>query len=180
MTGKKVVLVVAFEGYQQAEYGEPKRLLEEAGVTVTTASNQLGAAIAKDGSTTPVDMLVQNINVDAYDAIIFIGGPGALDALDNESSYTVIKQAYRKQKIVGAICISTRILAKVGILQDKKATGWNGDQELETLYRAQNVTYVNQDVVVDDLIITAAGPAAAIHFGETIIRLLTAQNGWGD
>lgn len=179
MQGKKIVLVVAFEGYQQAEYNEPKRLLEEANVTVITASNSLGSAIAKDGSTTPVDLLVNDIVVDEYDGVVFVGGPGALEALDNQESYAVIKAAAKKQKIVGAICISTRILAAANVLTEKKATGWNDDGKLEEIYREHHAEYVNQDVVVDENIITATGPAAAIHFGETLIRLLTTQNGWG-
>ena len=45
-----------------------------------------------------------------------------------------MQQAYKAGKIVGAICYSPRILAKAGILKDKKATGWNDDHELEATF----------------------------------------------
>ena len=169
---KKVLLVVAQEGYQQVEYNEPKKILEDAGINVVTASTMSGAAIAKDGSSTKVDVLLSNVDVSSYDGIFFIGGPGALENLDNEASYRVIKDAAKLAKPLGAICVSPRILVKTGILTNKRATGWNDDHELDSIFRAYNVDYVPDDVVVDGNIITAVGPQAAKAFGKAILDLV--------
>jgi protease I len=169
---KKVLFVVAHEGYQQIEYGEPKKLLETAGIKVITASNAPGFAIAKDGSTTAVDVLIKNVNVADYDGIFFIGGPGALEHLDNQDSYILIKAIAGTKKPLGAICISTRILAKAGVLTQRKATGWDGDHKLAELFKEYDVEYVKQGVVIDGHIITAVGPHAALEFGKAIINLL--------
>jgi len=177
MATKKVLFVVASSGYQSIEYGVPKKLLEQAGFTVLTASNMPGTAVAKDESTTPVDLVLSDIVVADYDGIIFIGGPGALEHLDNEISYAIINNAAEAQKPLGAICVATRILARAGVLKDKQATGWNGDNELGALYKKHGVYYVPKDVVQDDTIVTATGPDAAREFAEHIITMLQEEEG---
>lgn len=172
MAQPKIVLVVAHEGYQQVEYGTPKRILEDIGYKIITASDAAGAAIAKDGSTTQVDILIQDINPKEFDGIFFIGGPGALEHLDNETSYKMIRSAANSEIPLGAICISTRILAEAGILKGKNATGWDGDHKLADIYKNYTVHYVPEKVVVDGLIITASGPEAAEEFGQEIIAMI--------
>ena len=39
-----------------------------------------------------IDLLVSDIKLNEFDAVIFIGGPGCLKNLDNENSYKVIRQ----------------------------------------------------------------------------------------
>lgn len=164
-----IILVVANQGYQPIEYSTPKQLCEAAGIKVITASNKAGIATAKDGSTTTVDITVDKINIENYDGIFFIGGPGAMENLDNETSYKVIRKAANLSKLFGAICISTRILAKAGVLEGKRVTGWDGDNELAGILKKYNAIYIKEKVVVDNNIITATDPSAAKEFGEKII-----------
>lgn len=179
MTSGKVVLVIASEGYQQVEYGAPKKILEEAGFQVVTASNKKVPAIAKDGTTTEVDVILENVRVEDYNGIFFIGGPGALEALDNSKSYRIIKDAAARKMPIGAICISTRILAKAGILKNREATGWDGDGELKKVYEEYGITLNKKSVVVDGNIVTAVGPQNAEEFGTQIIAVLQDNKGWG-
>jgi protease I len=172
MVKNTILFVVSHQGYQPVEYFVPKKLLEQAGFHIVTASDQEGVATANDDSTTPVDILIQEANSNDYDGIFFIGGPGALEHLDNEHSYKLISSAVENKKIVGAICVSTRILAHAQALKNKRATGWNGDNALGGIYKEYDVQYVPKDVVVDGLIITATGPSVAREFGEQIITLL--------
>ena len=178
MITKKVLFVVAGNGYQPIEYSIPKNLLEQAGFTVETASNVPEVAVAMDESTTPVDFTVSGVKISDYDGVFFVGGSGALENLDNDQSYTIINEAIREEKLVGAICMATRILAKAGVLRDKQATGWNGDNELNALYQEHKVQYVPKDVVIDGNIITATGPNAAREYAELIITLLQDKADW--
>ena len=178
MSTKLVLFVVAHEGYQSVEYAVPKKLLEQAGYKVVTASDKPGTATATDNSQVPVDIVLSKVNTDHYDGIFFVGGSGSLPHLDNPISYNLIKKAHAVHKVIGAICIATRILAQSGILTDKSATGWNGDNELGPLYKKYNINYVPEDVVVDDTIITAAGPPAAEKYGQDCLSLLQAQGSW--
>jgi len=175
----KILFVVAHEGYQPVEYGEPKKILQDAGFQVITASDKPGSAKDKDGKITEVDLTTKEVNVDDYDGIFFIGGPGTMECLDNEDSYRIIKKAVEKHKPLGAICLATRILAKAGALTRHRATGWNGDNELEKIYAEYDVKYLPEPVVVEENIITAVGPSAAKTFGQEIMAVLHNNKGWG-
>jgi len=179
MSNGKILFIVAHEGYNPTEYGVPKKILENAGYQVVTASDKEGTATASDGSVTSIDVLLHKAQAPHYEGIFFIGGPGALTHLDNETSYSLIKIADHFKKLIGAICISTRILAKAGILKGKQATGWDGDGELTTVYQEHDVRFVNQAVAVDETVITATDPNAAQEFGEQILTVLQGKKTWG-
>ncbi len=179
MSAGKILLIVAHEGYQPIEYNEPKKILEDGGFTVITASDKSGTATDSEGGKTHVNLTLSQVKVTDYDGIFFIGGPGALEHLDTKESYRIIKDASQKYLPLGAICISTRILAKANALTRKRATGWNGDNELEKFYASYEVIYLPEPVVVTENIITATGPAAAKTFGQEIISLVHNNKGWG-
>ena len=170
---KKILLIIAHEGYQQVEYNDTKKTLRTLNMQVFTASNIRGSAIAKDGSTTLVDIAIKDVVVAHYDGIFFIGGPGTLENLDNEASYLLAKEAVALHKPLGAICIATRILAHARVLNGKNATGWNEDHVLNTLYPNHNITYdLSDDVIVDGIIVTAVGPESAQKFAQKIAELV--------
>ncbi len=168
---KKVLLIIAGHDFQPIEYADSKKVLEQAGVQVVTASS-VDAPRAADGSSAQADVLVEDVVVDNYDGVFLIGGPGALDDLDNEKIHSIMKAAAQKEKLYGAICISPRILAGVGLLRGKKATGWNGDNNLGEILQQAGAEYARQDTVVDGNVITASGPEAAEEFGRVIAETL--------
>lgn len=170
---KKVLFLIAFENFQPREYGEPKRILEENGIEVTTASDKAGMAVSSlDKEKVKVDLVLDEVKVEGYDGVFAIGGPGALEHLDNEKTYAIFRKAEELNKPYGAICISPRILAKSGVLEGKKATGWNGDGKVEEVFSDYGIEYVGEAAVKDGNVITAAGPAAAEEFGKKILEVL--------
>lgn len=178
-TSGKVLLVIAHDGYQTKEYNEPKQILTDAGFEVITASDKPGTASDNEGKTTEIDITLDDVKVNEYDGIFFIGGPGSLEHLDNEKSYKIIKEASKKHLPLGGICAATRILAKAYALTRKRATGWDGDNELKAIYETYDVKYTPEPVVVEENIITATGPEAAKTFATEIISLLHNNKGWG-
>lgn len=170
---KKIALIIAHEGYHPIEYGVPKKMLEDAGYTVVTVSDKSGTAHAKDGSTTKVDIALDAFDPLFYDGIIFIGGPGALEHLDNDLSYRVIQRAVMAEKVIGGICSASRILAKAGALVAKTATGWNGDKALQEIFDKHAVIYDDEvGVVTDGRVITAEGPTHAQEFAHSIMEVV--------
>ncbi|OGZ18133.1 MAG: hypothetical protein A2494_00455 [Candidatus Lloydbacteria bacterium RIFOXYC12_FULL_46_25] len=165
----KILLIVAQEGFQTREYHDTRRVLERAGHTVITASNEAGVAISNVGEEIVADVALRDVSVSEYDGIFIIGGPGALKYLDNADTASVMKDASAHEKIYyGAICIAPRILAKAGLLSERRATGWDGDHELSRIFEKYSVAYESDPVVVDGRIITADGPASAEMFGIAI------------
>ena len=172
MDDTQVLFVIASQEFNEIEYSIPKKLITDAGFTVITASNRSDEAIAKDGSITHVDITLDKVIASNYLGIFFIGGAGAIEHLDNQTSYKIIQQALQHNLCIGAICIATRILANAHALTNKSATGWDGDDQLANIYKEHHVLYTKQPVVVDDNIITAIGPSAAEEFGKKIIEIL--------
>ena len=171
----KALIVIAFRDFQDMEYLIPKKILEEAGIETKTISNKKGMAVGVFGETVLIEKDTTDVKIDDYNALIFIGGGGCLPYLDNQDSYKLIREAFNKDKLLAAICISPVILAKAGVLENKKATVWNSsmDQFPVNSLREGGAIYQKDSVVVDGKIITAIGPEVAALFGETIIRLLT-------
>ena len=177
LKGKKVVFVVASNGYQPIEYTVPKKILEQYGINVITASDKPGGAIASDKSTTPVDITIDELKPEDYDGIFFIGGPGAMEHLDNSISYAIANRAKNLDIPYGAICVSTRILAKGKALEGVRVTGWDEDNALETILRGNGAEYAKgHDIVTSGLVVTATGPKAAEQFAEGIMRVLSKKH----
>ena len=177
LKNKSIALVVAFRDFRDEEYFVPRRILEEAGVRVVTVSSKKDTAIGADGGEAEVNLLVEEINIADFDAVIFIGGPGALKYLDNDDSYKLAKGTISQNKVLAAICIAPTILAKAGVLKGKKATVWSGavDKSSVRILEDNGAEYLSEAVVVDGRIITGNGPAAAEKFATKIIELLTRE-----
>ena len=140
-----------------------------------TASNKKGIAIGADGGDVKVDLLVSEINPAEFAAVVFIGGSGCLENLDNESSYRVAQETVSQNRVLASICISPVILAKAGVLEGKKATVWSSVMDRSPIKILQNngAIYEDKRVVVEGKIITGNGPEAAEEFGQAIVEVLT-------
>ena len=172
--GKIIAMVIAFKDFRDEEYFVPKELFTIAGALVKTVSTQKGMASGADGGQVAVDFTVSEINVDAFDAVVFVGGPGTFDYLDKPIVYNLAKDAVAKKKVVAAICAAPAVLANAGVLQGKQATVWTSsmDKSLVEILEDNGATYVNKSVVTDGLLVTGSGPEAADPFGMAVIEAL--------
>jgi protease I len=145
-----------------------QKKFEKENITITTASTQKNAISTKDQK--KECQLISSIKTpDNYDAIILIGGPGTQKLFNNNILHKLINKFNNQNKLIGAICISPVILAKTGILKQRKATVYI-DGKLELINN--DAIFTDKDVVVDKNIITANGPKAAKKFAQTIIKKL--------
>ena len=165
----KVVMVIAHNGFRDEELFITKKILEEHGIKVEVASSSLTMAKGMLEGVCKPDLLLKDINIDHYAAIIFVGGVGATEYWDNPIAHKLIKEAVVKHKVVAAICIAPVTLAKAGILKGKKATVWPSEAEQ---LEAMGAIYTGKPVERDGLIITANGPQAVNAFADTVLRAL--------
>lgn len=167
-------MILASRDFRDEEYFVPKEIFEGAGIEIKNVSDQTGMAIGADGGEVKIDFSLGDLKVSDFDAIIFIGGPGALKHLDNESSYQIAKDAVSQNKVLAAICVSPAILAKAGVLKDKRATVWSSplDKSAVKILRDNWAIYQDMSMVADGKIVTANGPAAAEIFAKAIIEVL--------
>lgn len=175
--GKRIALIIAFRDFRDAEYFVPKEIFEKEGADVISVSTKRGMALGADGGEVYTDVLIDEVKPENFDAIIFLGGPGALEYLDNKTSYEVAKKTIEKNRILGAICVAPVILAKAELLSGKNATVWSSpmDRQPVRILKYYGAIYQDAAVVVDGKIITANGPDAADEFAKKIVSLLTKE-----
>lgn len=164
----KILTIIAPEGYQDLEYGEPKKILEAYGHTVLTASTKQEAQGSLGGSTT-VDMLLNEVDSAEFDAVIFVGGPGSKVYFNDKTALSIAKEFFVEGKLTCAICAAPVILANAGILEGKTATCFPSHKD-ELIDK--NVNYSENPVEQDGNIITGNGPGAAKDFGKKIGKAL--------
>ncbi|MDD2703282.1 MAG: DJ-1/PfpI family protein [Candidatus Omnitrophica bacterium] len=171
-TGKKAVMLIAQDGFQDDELFRPKEVLEKNGIAVTVASSSLTEAKGMNGGKFMPQVLLGDVQTGDFDAVVFIGGSGAAPSLDNPQAHKLPRDAAAQGKIVGAICIAPRILANAGVLKGRRATVYPTEGGK---LKDAGVNYTAMPVEIDGEIITADGPDSAVRFGEEIVKALKDQ-----
>ena len=165
-----ILMVIAPEMFRDEELLEPKRVFEENGINAVIASKGVKNAKGKLGAVVDVDKDIREIRAEDYDAVVFVGGPGAAIYFDDDMALKLARDAYKKCKVIAAICVAPSILANAGILKGKKATCFESQQEN---LKMKGAIYTGDDVTKDGKIITANGPGAAAEFGKKIMEALS-------
>ncbi|MGB9667330.1 MAG: DJ-1/PfpI family protein [Thermosulfidibacteraceae bacterium] len=168
-SAKRVLVVIAPVNFRDEEFFETKKELTACGAKVDVASLTKGIARGMLGGTYNVDLSVNEVDVEDYDAVVFIGGVGARSLIESPTVINLAKQAYKDGKIIGAICIAPTILSRAGVLYGKKATIW---ASMAHEIKKGGGIYTGRSVEVDGRIVTANGPWAARNFGSAICKLL--------
>lgn len=159
----KVLMIISPGDFRDEEYNEPKKYFEKKGIEIITGSTTTEIVYgSRDGTKVKPDILLKDVNVLEFVAIVFVGGPGARNYYNNSEALRIAKQSFENNKIISAICVAPNILCNAGILKNKKATAW--------AFEVNNcdAIIVNKNVVKDGNIITASGPYAATEFAEVI------------
>jgi len=168
---KKIVLIIAFRDFNDEEYLIPKQALEAAGFKTVTASSNPGEAIGSYGAEATIDLLMKDLEVKDFTAIVFIGGSGSSKYFEDPSAHRIALEAVLEGKLLAAICIAPAILARAGVLKGKNATVWSSgfDKSFINILKKEKANYMAEPVVTDGKIITAFGPTAAKAFAAEII-----------
>lgn len=169
---KRAALIVASQNFREEELFETKRALDAAGVQTIIASTRIGILRGMLGRMTEANILVGQLRVEDYDAIIFIGGPGVVEYVANPAALNLAREAVRQRKILAAIDTAPAILANAGVLTGVRATSFLSERNRLILAGA---FYTGIPVEQDRLIITSSGPAASMQFGRAVADALTGR-----
>lgn len=171
----KALIILMPENFRDEEFKIPKERLENSGVDIIVAGLQPGDARGALGLAVKPDVLIDDVDVNDYDAVIVPGGSGSPQHLWNNSKVqSLVRAAYERDKVVASICLAGVVLANAGILDGKNATVFATPESLR-IFREKGARYVLQGVVVDGRIVTADGPRSAGKFADEILRLLSSK-----
>ena len=169
---KKAILVIAQEGFQDREFSVTRDILVKGNIALTVAAISLSPATGALGSKVVPDIALNKASAKDYDAVVFIGGHGAVEHWDEPAAHRLAKEVYAQGGLAAAICIAPVTLAKAGILRAKRATVFPEETAEIKKYGA---VYTASGVERDGRVITASGPAAAEKFAETILEALLTE-----
>jgi len=170
--GKKAALIIGSQNFQDEELFETKRVLDAALVQTVIASTKTGVIQGVLGNVAEATIPMNRLKVDDYDAIIFIGGPGAAEYASNPAIMNMVRETVRKGKVLGAIGVAPTILANANVLAGIRATSFLSERN--RLIQAGAI-YTVFAVERERSIITATGPQAAVQFGRAITNALAGR-----
>lgn len=174
----KSAVVFLANGCEPLEVVAPVDVLRRGGVEVVLAAVSDDLAVrAAHGVKLEADAPLSALDLAQFDIAIVPGGSVGVDNLGK--SQRVVAELTRRMeadKFVAAICAGPMVLANAGLLADRKAVCYPGCEEgwPEGVYQA------GKDVFVDENLITATGPGAALPFGLQILRSLAGDEVAGD
>jgi protease I len=169
---KTVVLIVPPAQFADAELFDTQRILTEAGVTSVVASSKIETLHGAFGGIAASEITIDKVQVEDYDAVIFIGGPGAADYSSNPVVLNIAREASARNKVIAAISDAPMILANAKILRGVRATGL--PQHREQMKKA-GAQYTSSAVESDGLIVTASDTAVTAQFARAIVAALQAN-----
>lgn len=160
------VMIPLAEGFEEIEALTVIDVLRRAGIRVDTVGVVGSLIHSSHGIRMMVDKRLNEIVPDEYDAIVLPGGsPGYINLGRSSKVIEIIKKFNSQNKLIAAICGAPSILAKEGLLDDRKATIYPGNEKLLAYPR-------DNPVVVDGNIITSQGPGTAMEFALKIVEKL--------
>ncbi|HMN14435.1 MAG TPA: DJ-1/PfpI family protein [Bellilinea sp.] len=165
----KVLMVIAPRAFRDEELFETRNELQKCGHEITLASTQTAPCNGMMGGVAKPDILLERANSADYDAVVFVGGSGTPVLYENKDAHRIATEMHTEGKLVSAICLAPVILAKAGMLENRKATVFYSAQHLIKEHGAE---YTAEPVTVDGRIVTGNGPAAATTFGQALCEQL--------
>ena len=153
-----------YEGVEEIEASAVIDILRRAGLGMTVAGTNT-IITGGHGMKVLPDINIADINADDYDFLVLPGGPGYGNILNSGSVHELIRHFNDKEKLIAAICAAPLVLQKSGILEAKAATAYPGMEKSLKNPKEQNV-------VIDQNIITSRGPGTAIEFSLKIVETL--------
>ncbi len=168
------VAMLATDGFEEAELLEPKRALTEAGALVHVISKKPGQIQGfrhtDRGGTVTVDATFDQVRPDDYDAVVLPGGVVNGDAMRTiPEAQAFVRAIDEAHKTVAVICHGGWLPISAGIVKGHTMTSW---PSLQDDLRNAGATWVDQEVVEDDNLITSRKPDDIPAFNSKIIEQL--------
>ncbi len=166
----KAVIITPQREFQDEEFFQTRFALENASIQTVVASSRPGRILGSRGGIGEATLGLGGVNVDDFDALIFIGGAGAVPFASNSRVQELVRQAIAKGKLVAASGTAALILANAGVIKSVRVTGLPAHQQLFVLAGG---IYTGSAVEKDGQLITSAGPLVAPQFARLVVDSLT-------
>ncbi|QAB17959.1 type 1 glutamine amidotransferase [Leucobacter muris] len=167
LTGKRVA-ILATNGFEDSELTEPLAAVREHGTEVDVVSTNTGTIRGKNGHEAIVSRSTSDASAGDYDALVLPGGVVNGDHIRlDEHAVSFTRDFFEQHKPVAAICHGGWILADADVLQGRKVTSY---PSLRTDLRNAGATWVDEEVVVDQGLVTSRTPDDLPAFNAKLVE----------
>ena len=173
----KNIAILVTNGFEQVEMTKPRQAFIDAGANVfliSPAGEQVQGWNHYDKADYfQVDIPLDKVNPDHYDALLLPGGVANPDELrTNSRAVQLIRAFFNVDKPVAAICHGPWTLIEAEAVKGRKVTSW---PSLKTDLENAGATWVDEQTVVDGNLLTSRNPDDIPAFIEAAIALFARQ-----
>ena len=168
------VLIMATDRFEESELFGPRERLLAMGAKVTLASIEkkeiLGTVHDEPGKRIMPDLVLGEVEVGDYDALLLPGGVGNPDRLRTEKQAIAIIRAFdAAKKPIAAICHGPWLLVEADIIRGRTVTSW---PSIRTDLRNAGGEIVDEAAAVDGHLVTSRNPDDVPAFTDALASML--------
>ena len=177
LLGGLTVAIVADTGFEQVEMTGPREALQAAGAVTRLLSVSRGQIRGfhhdQPGDLFDVDMALEDVHADDFDAVLLPGGVRNADMLrTSRHAQQFVRDMDAQGKPLGVICHGPWLLISAGLVQGRTLTSW---PTLQDDIRNAQGNWVDREVVIDRNWVSSRKPADLPAFNERFEQLLAAR-----
>jgi protease I len=173
LTDTNVAVFLAQRGTEEVEFTEPKGAVEDAGASTDVVGAETGEVqtVNNDldpGDTFEVEKTFPEVSPDDYDALVVPGGSVGADQLRADGdAVDFVREFIEAEKPAGVICHGPWTLVEADVVEGRTLTSF---PSLQTDIRNAGGEWVNEEVVVDEGLVTSRKPDDIPAFCDKIIE----------
>ncbi len=171
LEGRRIAFLFT-EGVEQVELTEPLDAVRKAGADVDLISLEQGDVQMFNhldkGDTIEAEHAVSDRDASDYDGLVIPGGVANPDQLRaDEDAVRFVRAFFEQDKPVGIICHGPWVLVEADVARGRTVTSW---PSLQTDLRNAGATWVDEEVVVDNGLVTSRKPDDLKAFCAKIVE----------
>jgi len=151
------IAILITDMFEDEEYTVPTTAFDKTGHFIVHVGLKEGTIVNGKKWETPVkiDKSIDKVSVEDFDALYIPGGYSPDKLRVHEEVTNFVSEFFKKEKPVFSICHGPQLLITADVLQGKKVTGWKSiKKDIENA----GATYIDQEVVVDDNLVSSRSP----------------------
>lgn len=163
------VLMLIDNNYEDMEALYPYYRMLEAGHSVTVVGSPAGTYTSKHGYPIKAEKSPSGIEIKNFDALIIPGGQAPDRMRIKPDMVRLVKEAVKRDIIVGAICHGAQMLIEAEAVKGRKATCYIS---VKTDLKNAGAVYEDSPVVVDGKLVTSRHPGDLPDFCRTLVEMI--------